>query len=335
MKCIFYNHLLYIKKGENFVANSLNTGTLKVVQKKKRNVVVKKIKNDWEVYLMGFLVVVFYLMFMYYPMYGAVIAFQNYSPGNGFLGSEWVGFKHFVDFITSPDFWRLLKNTLSISVTNLIFGFPTPIIFALLINEITQNKFKRLVQSITYLPHFISIVVLCGLIKTFVGNGGLISNLLSPFIGENVDMLTRSNMFLPIYVISDIWQGLGWSSIIYIAALTAIDAQLYEAAQLDGAGKFRQLIHITLPGIAPTIIVMLILRIGSLLGVGYEKVILLYNPLIYDKSDIISSYVYRTAFEGQQWSYTTAIGLFNSIINFVLLVTANTLSKKLTDSSLW
>lgn len=293
------------------------------------------IRNNWEVYLMGLMVIAFYLVFMYYPMYGAIIAFQEYSPGNGFLGSQWVGLKHFIDFVTSSDFPRLLRNTLSISIVNLIFGFTAPIILALMINEIVGSKFKKVVQSVTYLPHFISLVVVCGIIKQFVGIDGLISNMLAPIIGDKVDMLTRPNMFLPIYVISDVWQGMGWGSIIYIAALTGIDQQLYEAAQVDGAGKIKQLIHITLPGISSTIIIMLIMRIGGLLSVGYEKIILLYNPLIYDKSDVISSYVYRMAFEGQQWSYTTAIGLFNSVVNFILLFFANKLSRKMTDSSLW
>lgn len=292
------------------------------------------IKN-WELYLMILPVLAFYIIFCYVPMYGASIAFQDYSPGRGILGSSWVGFKHFVDFFTSPDFVRILKNTLTISLSNLVFAFTLPIILALLINELRGRRYKKIVQTVTYMPHFISIVVICGMVKDFVGASGFISQFLSPIIGENVNMLTREGMFVPIYVISGIWQTLGWDSIIYVAALSGIDVQLYEAAQTDGAGKFRQMLHVTLPGIAPTIVIMLILRIGSLLSVGYEKIILLYNPLIYNTSDVISTYVYRMGFESQQWSYTTAVGLFNSVINFALLIGANAISRKLNDTSLW
>jgi putative aldouronate transport system permease protein len=251
------------------------------------------------------------------------------------MRSEWVGFKHFYDFFTTPDFFRLIENTITISVTNLIVGFPAPIIFALCLNEIRQLRFKKIVQTLTYLPHFISLVVICGMITGFVNSGGIISKALSPIIGENINMLTLSNMFVPIYVISDIWQGIGWSSIIYIAALSGIDSQLYEAAKIDGAGKWRQLFNITLPCLSPTIVILLILRIGGLLNVGFEKIVLLYNPLIYEASDVISTYVYRLGFENQQWSYTTAVGLLNSLINFGLLISANYISRKVNGASLW
>lgn len=294
-----------------------------------------RIRTDWELYLMVLPVVAFYAIFMYYPMYGALIAFQDYLPGNGFFEGPWVGLEHFIDFVTSADFGRLVRNTLSISITTLIISFPAPIILALLINEIRQNAFKRTVQSLTYLPHFISLVVVCGMIKAFVGNGGFITNLLEPIRGTNTDMLSDPDLYVPIHVLSGIWQEVGWGSIIYLSALSGIDQQLYEATAIDGAGKMRQLIHVTIPGILPTIIIMLIMKIGGLLSVGYEKIILLYNPLIYSKADVISSYIYRMGFEGQQWSYTTAIGIFNSVINFSLLMLANFISKKLTDTSLW
>lgn len=296
---------------------------------------LSRIRTDWELYLMVLPVVAFYAIFMYYPMYGALIAFQDYLPGNGFFEGPWVGLEHFIDFVTSADFGRLVRNTLSISITTLIVSFPAPIILALLINEIRQNAFKRTVQSLTYLPHFISLVVVCGMIKAFVGNGGFITNLLEPIRGTNTDMLSDPDLYVPIHVLSGIWQEVGWGSIIYLSALSGIDQQLYEATAIDGAGKMRQLIHVTIPGILPTIIIMLIMKIGGLLSVGYEKIILLYNPLIYSKADVISSYIYRMGFEGQQWSYTTAIGIFNSVINFSLLMLANFISKKLTDTSLW
>jgi putative aldouronate transport system permease protein len=282
-------------------------------------------------------VIAFYLIFCYEPMYGALIAFQDYSPGEGLIGTHWVGLKHFFDFLTSPDIGRLFKNTLTISIANLIFGFTAPIILALLLNEVRGLGFKRLCQTISYLPHFISIVVICGLIMNFTHGNGVISTLLSPFIGKNVNMLTRTEMFVPIYVISDIWQGVGWGSIIYIAAIAGIDPGLYEAARIDGAGRWRQTLNVTLPGIAPTMIILFILRIGGLLGVGHEKIILLYSPLIYETSDVIASYIYRLAFTtaSEHWSYTTAVGLFNSLLNFALLILANYLCKRVSGSGLW
>lgn len=287
-------------------------------------------------YLMILPVVAFYLIFSYKPMYGALIAFQDYSPGAGFLGSKWVGLKHFIDFFQSPDCLRLITNTLRLSLTSLVLGFPAPIILALLMNELRNRPFKRVSQTVSYLPHFISLVVICGMIKDFVGDDGVITYFVSKITGQPaVNLLQNENAFLPIYIISNIWQGMGWDSIIYLSALTAIDAQLYEAAQIDGAGKWQQTLHVTLPGIAPTIIIMLILRMGNIMQVGHEKIILLYNPLIYTKADVISSYVYRLGFEGQQWSYTTAIGLFNSVINFGFLFFANTMSKKFSETSLW
>ncbi len=294
-----------------------------------------EMKRNGSLYLLVLPVIIFYIIFAYTPMYGALIAFKNYSVGKGFAASEWVGFTHFKNFFSSPDCGRIIWNTIRINVTNLIFGFPMPIILALMLNEVWNNKFKKVTQTITYLPHFISVVVICALIKDFVDKDGLITSFLSIFGLENTNMLNNKHLFTPIYVISDIWQSVGWGSIIYLAALTGIDSQLYEAASLDGAGKWKQLLHVTIPGIAPTIIIMLILRIGSLLNLGYEKIILLYNPLIYETSDVISTYVYRLAFSGQQWSYTTAIGLFNSVINLILLISANKISGIVGETSLW
>ncbi len=306
-----------------------------IVKIHKKRSLRTELYQNWELYLMLLPVVAYYIIFSYVQMYGAIIAFQNYSPGKGISGSTWVGMKHFIDFLTSPDFGRILKNTFHISISMLIFGFTTPIILALLMNELRQAGFKRFTQTISYMPHFISVVVICGMIKDFVSADGTISNALAPLIGNNVDMLTREKMFVPIYVISGIWQNIGWNSIIYVAALSGIDIQLYEAAKIDGAGKWNQMRYVTLPGIAPTIIIMLILQIGSMLSVGYEKTILLYNPLIYSTSDVISTYVYRLGFESQEWSYTAAVGLFNSVINFILLISANTISRKVNDTSLW
>lgn len=288
------------------------------------------------VYLMVIPVLAFYIIFCYVPMYGALIAFQDYSPGAGMMGSEWVGLKHFISFVTDSDFPRLLRNTVSISLLSMIFGFPAPMIFALLINEIRQTKFKRVVQTVSYIPHFISLVVVCGLIKNYVSRTGFITVLLSYFTGmEPANLLNNQAYYYPIYILSSIWQGMGWDAIIYIAALSAVDVSLYEAATIDGAGKWKQVIHVTIPAILPTIIIMFIMRVGNLLNVGYEKTLLLYNPLIYERADIISSSVYRLAFETQQWSYSTAVGLFNSVVNFLLVILVNKICDRVSGTALW
>ncbi len=238
-----------------------------------------------------------------------------------------------------PYFKRLLINTLNISVNSLIWGFPAPILLALLINELKSKSFTKVTQTITYLPYFVSIVVICGLIKTFTDRMGLINDFIAFFGGERVTMLGEAEYFVPIYVISDIWQNVGWNSIIYISALAGIDQELYEAARIDGAGRLRQTWHITLPSILPTIIILLILRLGNLLNVGYEKIMLLYNPLTYDTADVISTYVYRYGLGGDgganPWSFSSAVGLFNSVINFVLVILSNKISKVVTDTGLW
>lgn len=292
-------------------------------------------RKNWSLYLMALPVLAFYLIFCYKPMYGAIIAFKQYTPGLGIWKSPWVGLDNFRYFFSNPDFIRILSNTLRISLSLIIFGFPAPIILTLLFNEIGNKQFKRVAQSVSYIPHFISLVVICGLIKTFVADGSIIQQIVHAFDGRDGSLLNRAEMFLPIYVISNIWQNIGWDSIIYLAAISSIDPQLYEAAQVDGAGKWKRMLHVTLPGLAPTIIIMLILQLGNILSVGYEKIILLYNPLIYDTSDVILSYVYRMGFESMDWSYSTAVGLFNSVVNFVIIILANTISRKVSDTSLW
>lgn len=296
---------------------------------------VKDFKLNGTLYLLVIPVIAFYLIFCYKPMYGALIAFKDYSPVLGVADSPWAGMKYFNQLFSSPDFLRILKNTLRISLTTLVFGFPAPIILALLLNEISCMKFKKVVQTASYMPHFISLVVICGMIKAFVGDTGFISAIVGLFTGERTNLLLNPDNFTAIYVISDIWQGLGWTSIIYLSALSAVDVAQYEAAEVDGAGRFRKMFSITLPSIMPTIITMLILRVGQVMSVGYEKIILLYNPTILSKADVITSYSYRVGFESQSWSYSTAVGLFNSVINFVLVIIANTMSKKFTESSLW
>ena len=251
------------------------------------------------------------------------------------MGSDWVGLQHFVDFFSSIYFGRILKNTLTISISTLVFSFPAPIILALLINELRSKKYARVVQTITYLPHFISTVVICGMIVNFVSTEGVITSILGHFGVERQNLLQNANMFVPIYVISGIWQGVGWGSIIYLSALQGISQELYEAAVIDGANRWQQTLHVTIPGIVPTIITLLILNMGSLLNVGFEKIILLYNDAILETSDVISTFVYRKGILNQSWSYSTAVGLFNSVINFILLITSNQISKKVNNTSLW
>ncbi len=302
----------------------------------------RDLRKNKAVYIMLIPAIVYYLIFCYGPMYGAIIAFKDYSPKLGILGSHWAGVKHFKSFLTSPYFFRILKNTLNISLQTLIFGFPAPIILALLINEIGSKRFAKLSQTVTYLPHFISLVVVCGMIKSFTMNNGFINDILVTLTGghwQPVSMLNEPKYFVSIYVITNIWQEVGWGSIIYLSALAGIDQELYEAATIDGAGRWRQTLNVTLPGILPMVVIMLILRIGGLLNVGYEKIILLYNEATRETADVISTFVYRRGLlaEGgsNQWSYSTAVGLFNSVINFVLIICANRISRRLTDTSLW
>ncbi|GAB1154708.1 ABC transporter permease subunit [Paenibacillus illinoisensis] len=286
-------------------------------------------------YIMMIPVIGYYLIFHYGPMYGAIIAFKDYSPMKGILGSDWVGLKHFEEFFNSYYFLRVLKNTLLISLYTLVFEFPAPIILALLINEVRKRTFKRVVQTITYMPYFISLVVICGIITDFTNADGLINRLIMLLGYDGQAMLQKPELFRPIYVLSEIWQRIGWESIIYIAALMSIDLEQYEAAKIDGASRLKQMFHITLPGLLPIITIMFILRMGNMLNVGFEKIILLYNPVTYETADVISSFVYRKGLLEFGWSYSSAVGLFNSVINLVLLISANYISRRVSQNSLW
>ena len=292
------------------------------------------IRKKW-VYLMVLPVLAYYIIFKYWPMYGALIAFKDYSPVKGVWNSPWVGFQHFKIFFESYYFWRLLRNSVLINVYDIIFHFPAPIILALLLNEIRGKIFKRTIQTVTYLPHFISIVVICGLIVDFLSKNGVVNDIIALFGLPRTSFMLQPEWFRTIYVGSSIWQQVGWGSIIYLAALSGIDPQLYEAAIVDGAGRWRQLIHITFPGILPTIIILLILRFGHMANVGAEKVLLLYNPTTYETADVISTFVYRKGLLEMNYSYSTAVGLFNSAINFSLVVLANKLSTMTQETSLW
>lgn len=282
-------------------------------------------------YILVGIVLAYYIIFHYVPMYGVVIAFKNFSPGRGILGSEWIGLEHFKMFFFSDYAWRVIRNTLQISLYSLIFGFPVPIILALLINEVKTVWFKRLVQTFSYLPHFISTVVICGMLVDFCSREGLFSTI----FGIHDNLLALPQYFKTIFVGSEIWQTMGWNTIIYLAALTGIDMGLYEAAKIDGAGRFRQTLAVTLPGIMPTIVMLFILQVGKMMNVGFEKIILLYNPLTYETADVISSFVYRKGLIEFNYGYSTAVGLFNSIINFIMVIVANTVSRKVNDTSLW
>lgn len=310
--------------------------TIKVKKKPLGLRLKKDLSNFGGAYLMGIPVLLFYVLFHYKPLFGAMIAFKDYKPRRGIWGSPWVGFKHFQSFFDSFYFERLIGNTLTISLAGLLFAFPIAIIFALLINEIHSNKFKRTVQTISYMPHFISTVVICSMIRLFVDSNGFIVAIIEAVgIPVGQSLLNLPKAFVPIYVLSDIWQQTGWNCIIYLAALGGIDPELYEAARIDGANRWKQTLHVTLPGILETVVLLLILRVGSLMGVGHEKIILLYNDYTMETADVISSYVYRRGLINGDYSFSAAVGLFNSAINFALVVIANKISNKVTGSGIF
>jgi len=295
----------------------------------------KDLRRNWTLYLLVMPVLLFFFFFEYMPMYGALIAFQDYRPAKGF-GAEWVGFKHFIRFFESPFAFQLIRNTLVINVLELVFSFPVPVILALILNEIKPSKFKTVSVIITYLPHFISLVVICGMINQFCMTDGLFNDIIVFFGGKRSSLLQRSDLYRTIYVGSGVWRGMGWGTIIYTAALSGIDSELYDAAAIDGAGRWKQTLHVTLPGIAPTIITLLILRMGGMMSLGYEKTMLLYNNAIMDVADVISTYVYRSGLGGgNQYSFSTAVSLMNTTVNIILLTLANKISRKVSETSLW
>ena len=301
----------------------------------KTNVLWKQIVKNKCIYLLAIPVLAYYIIFHYLPMYGAVIAFKQYSPGLGIWGSRWVGLRNFNSIFRDIYFTRTLRNTMLISGLNILVGFPVPIILAILLNELKNKRFKSIVQTVTYMPHFVSVVVVCGMLIQFCSKDGLFNTIRAAMGMEKISMLLQENMFRPIYILSDIWQQAGWGSIVYLAALSNVDMELYEAARIDGANKLQQVIHVTIPAILPTIVVMLILRIGKVMNVGHEKILLLYNSATYETADVISTYAYRKGLMDYNYSYSTAVSLFNSVVNFALVLFTNTLSRKLNDTSLW
>ena len=297
----------------------------------------KDLVQNRYLYLMFVPVLVIYILFMYIPMYGVIIAFKDFNPGLGILGSEWVGFQHFENFFSSYYFGRILRNTLIISGLSLLVNFPAPIIFALLLNEIRLKRFKKFVQSVTYFPHFLSTVIVCGLIIEFCSTHGAINQIIQIFSPDTPvrNLLAEKSLFRPIYIISGVWQNFGWDSIIYLAALSGVDSSLYEATVIDGAGRWKQTLHVSIPSILPTIVIMLIPAIGGLMNVGWEKIVLLYSPTTYETADVISSFVYRRGLIENDFSFSTAVGLFNSLVNFLLIMITNRISKAVTEKSLW
>lgn len=298
------------------------------------------------VYLMFLPVALYYIIFAYLPMYGIIIAFQEYQPGMSFFaGADFVGLKNFRELFNSPMFPKLIRNTLMLNLWELAIGFPAPIILALMLNEVRHNKFKRTVQTISYLPHFIAMVVVIGILKDVLSSEGLF-NAIRQYFHVNVYgrpladfkpllYLNVPAYFRPIYTLSGVWQGVGWGSILYLSTLTSIDPELYEAAEIDGANRFQKMLSITLPGISPTIIIMLIFAVGGLMSTGFEKLILLYQPLTFDVADTLGTYVYRKGLEEARYSFSTAVSLFTTVINFILIITVNRVSKSISETSLW
>ena len=299
------------------------------------SIVARDFRANRAVYLMALPVIAYFIIFNYIPMTGIIMAFQKFQIKKGILGSQFVGLDNFARFFNSPYAWRLIRNTLLISFLGLLFSFPLPIVFALCLNEVRNAKFKKITQTISYLPYFISIVVVVSILFDFCKSGGVLTRLAEVFGWKGGALISSPEWFRTLYIGSNLWQHLGYNSIIFISALAAIDPQLYEAATIDGANRWQQTLHVTLPGIASTIVVLLILRLGSIMSVGYEKTILMYSPATYETADIIGSYVYRVGLLDADYSYSTAINLFNSLINLLVLYVANRFSRHISSTSLW
>ncbi|WP_404456466.1 ABC transporter permease subunit [Virgibacillus necropolis] len=303
--------------------------------KEKRDNAFKLFKRDWQLYSLLLLPIIYMVIFKYGPMFGNIIAFRRFMPGGSILGEKWVGLYYFKMILSDPTFFNVLTNTLVLAALSLIICFPAPIIFALLLNELRSKRFKKFVQTASYLPHFFSVVVVAGMVLELVSINGAINNLVEFFSGDRINFIQLPEWFRTIYIGTEMWQSLGWGAILYLAALAGINEELYEAAKIDGANRWKQTIHITIPGILPTIVVLLILNIGNFLEVGFEKILLLYNPLTYETADVIATYVYRIGLQSSNFSYATAMGLFESIIGLILVFSANYISKRVTDNSLW
>lgn len=310
----------------------------KTIKKKKANKksFFRRFKMEWQLHVLAIPAILVVLVFCYLPMYGIIIAFQNYIPAKGVFGSEWVWFKHFINLFNDPYFYRIFKNTFMIGIYSLILSFPAPIFLALLLNELNNGKFKKTIQTISYMPYFISTVIIVGLMKEMFGlTSGVINDVLE-WIGLNrINFFGESEWFRPLYIGSGIWTGIGYGSIIYLASISNISPELYESAIIDGAGRFRQAVSITIPSIAPTIQILFIFAVGGILGNNFEKILLMYSPLIYETSDVISTYVYRKGILGGQFSYSSAVGQFKSILSLFLIILTNYINRKVGAESLY
>lgn len=293
------------------------------------------LRRDWQLYSLALLPLLFFAVFRYLPMAGNVIAFRRYVPGGSIFGEEWVGLRYVRMFMDDPTFWHVFFNTLILGGLTLLFTFPLPVVLALLLNEVRTRSLKRLVQSVSYLPHFLSIVIVAGLIVQMFSLDGVMNQILKVVGHSPIDFLQRPEWFRTIYVSSEAWQTIGWGTILYLAALTGIDENLYEAARIDGAGRWRQTWHITLPGIRPTMVTLLILNTGTFMAIGFEKILLIYNPLTYPTADVISTYLYRVGVVSGSFSYAAAIGLFEAVIGLTLVISANAIARRTVGTSLW
>ncbi|SEF86380.1 putative aldouronate transport system permease protein [Nonomuraea solani] len=293
------------------------------------------IRRDWQLYSLAILPLLFFAIFRYAPMIGNIIAFRKFEPGGSLFGEEWVGLRYVKMFLNDPTFWNVFTNTLVLGALTLLFCFPLPIVLALLLNEVRSVRLKRFLQSVSYLPHFLSMVIVAGIVMQMLSIDGPINQMVKAFGGEPTAFMQKPDWFRTIFVSSEVWQTVGWGTILYLAALTTINEQLYEAARMDGAGRWRQIWHVTLPGIRPTAITLLVLNIGTFMAVGFEKVLLLYNPLTYPTADVISTYLYRMGVESSNLSYAAAIGLFEALIGVVLILSANLISRRTVGTSLW
>jgi len=291
--------------------------------------------RDKFLYLMMLLPAIYFIIFSYIPMYGLTLAFKKFDIEKGILGSPWIGFRYFEEFFRNPYSYKLIYNTVMLRIWHLTLGFPAPILLALMLNEIRRERFKRIVQTSSYLPHFISLVVVCGMVVSFLSSDGILNNLVKALGGQSKPWLQLPQYFRPIWLISGIWQDAGWSSVIYLAALTAISPELYEAALVDGANRWQRIRNITIPGIMPTVTIMFLLRVGQMLTVDFQKVLLLYTPTTYETADILGTYIYRRGIIGADFSFATAVGLFQALVGLVFIVASNWGAKKLGQSGLW
>lgn len=298
--------------------------------------ILVKLLRDYQLYLLALPAIVYLFIFNYIPMYGASIAFKSFNAVEGILGSPWAGFQHFERFFNSYQFWTLIKNTIGLSLYELIVGFPIPILLALLLNQTRSKRFKSLVQTVTYAPHFISIVVMVGMLFLFLSpRSGIINHIIVAFGGEPILFMGDPAYFKSIYVFSGIWQSMGWASILYLAALASVSPELYEAAKVDGASKWQLIRHIDIPSIIPTAVILFILNVGQIMNVGFQKLYLMQTPTTANSQEIIATYIYKIGLINSQYSYSTAINLFNSAINIILLILVNQISKRVSNTSLW